>query len=63
MPKFIRSGYTVEELIKALQKYPKDAKVILSSDEEGNDFGLLGMVDSDDNRPILFPMSGTVETT
>lgn len=29
---------TVSELIAELQKYPGDMKVVLASDEEGNDF-------------------------
>lgn len=31
----------IKELIENLKKYPEDAEVILSSDEEGNQFGEL----------------------
>lgn len=57
-----RKGYTVKELSEALKAYPQDAKVVLSSDEEGNDFGLLFSMEKDLNgNLILWPASGTVE--
>ncbi len=53
---------TVRELIAQLAKMPFDAPVILSSDEEGNDFGLLVKIEKDENsNVILWPASGTVE--
>jgi hypothetical protein len=53
---------TVKELIAKLQKLPQNAAVVLSSDEEGNDFGLLANIEKDENgNVILWPASGTVE--
>jgi hypothetical protein len=55
---------TVKELrIKLFSmKLSDDAPVILSSDEEGNEFGVLGKMEKDDlGNLILWPVSGTVE--
>jgi hypothetical protein len=53
---------TVRELIAKLEKLPVDAPVVLASDEEGNDFGLLAQVETDANgNVILWPASGTVD--
>lgn len=53
---------TVKQLIAKLQKLPADAPVILSCDEEGNDFGLLASIEVDDNgNVIMFPAQGTVQ--
>ena len=53
---------TAFELITLLAKMPRNAPVVLSSDEEGNDFGILAKVEKDENgNVILWPASGTVE--
>lgn len=58
-----KKGMTVKELINVLKAYPQNAMVVLSSDEEGNDFGVLGAIDQDSKDAIvMFPMSGTVES-
>lgn len=57
-----RNGFTVKELIEALKVYPQDAKIVLASDEEGNDFGVCFSTEQDSKEAvILWPASGTVE--
>jgi len=56
------SAMTVEQLRDKLALMRRDAMVILSSDEEGNGFGVLWNVEEDANgNVILWPASGTVE--
>ena len=50
-----------KQLLKELENISDDAVIILSSDEEGNDFGVLWGVEIDGDNVILFPASGTVE--
>ena len=57
-----RNGFTSSQLVKVLRAYPPDAIIVLSADEEGNDFGLLVSTEQDENgNIILWPASGTVE--
>jgi hypothetical protein len=49
------------QLLKALEEVEDKAEIILSSDEEGNDFGKLWSVECYGNSAILYPASGTVE--
>ena len=57
-----RNGFTASQLAKILQAYPPGALIVLSADEEGNDFGLLVSTEQDENgNIILWPASGTVE--
>lgn len=52
---------TVQELIEQLKKQDPAAPVVLASDEEGNDFGILYRVETDPGGAvILWPASGTV---
>jgi len=55
------SGFTVGALLKVLTSLPQDINVVVSSDEEGNEFGLLFRVEQADDCIILYPASGTVE--
>lgn len=56
---------TVQQLIDYLLTQPPDALVVLMSDEEGNDQGVLGQAsEGDPNHPpvvFLWPVNGTVE--
>lgn len=54
-------GLSAGELIAKLKKLPASAHVILSSDEEGNDFGLCVRFEVQDDCVFLYPASGTVE--
>lgn len=51
---------TVEWLMQQLLPLPANSYIILSSDEEGNDYGVLGKTEQTDGAFILYPMSGTV---
>ena len=55
------SGFVVGALLKVLTSLPQDYNVVLSSDEEGNDFGLLFRVEKQDDCIVLYPATGTVE--
>ena len=53
---------TKKQLLKKLEKIPDNVDIILSSDEEGNDFGILFSIEQDENNNvILWPATGTVE--
>lgn len=57
-----RQAFTVRQLRAVLETLPGDATVILSSDEEGNAFGVLFGIEKKDNGNVIFyPASGTVE--
>jgi hypothetical protein len=52
---------TKKDLLDALKDLPDNTPIVLSSDEEGNDFGVLWSIEVDENgNAILFPASGTV---
>jgi hypothetical protein len=46
---------TVRQLLKLFNKVNPDLQVILSGDEEGNDFGLLSEIEYDNKNLILIP--------
>lgn len=52
--------YLIETMIKQNPENQKKV-VIVSSDEEGNDFGMLFGYDIDKESLILYPASGTVD--
>lgn len=55
--------YSVKQLIEELQGLPEETKIVLASDEEGNDFGLLWSVEHDPDGKIvyLYPATGTFD--
>lgn len=52
---------TVKALRQMLLKYPDNAIVILASDEEQNDYGVLGQVQDFDGNVVLIPIANSVE--
>jgi hypothetical protein len=52
---------TARDLIKALSNLPPNTPIVISSDQEGNSYGILGKYEIDLNGNLILYPSSSVE--